>query len=159
MADADRASLSARATEFVRRQGAVLSLDLRPGARRTDTDSVAIGAGDDLVARARQYASEYGGLRFVVPGGVLVGQLWLAARRPGVFVQAASDGTYMFLAADHSDAQCAFILTIVRVPAMEAAFLRCDEVVLQSFFGQELFTEQFDCSCFSFDDLYYETAT
>ncbi len=63
------------------------------------------------MVQARSYASEYGGLRFVVPGGVLTGQLWLAARRPGVFVQAAADGTYMFLAADHSDAQCAFMIS------------------------------------------------
>ncbi|MEV6283249.1 hypothetical protein [Kribbella sp. NPDC051770] len=72
---------------------------------------MAVGAGEDLVDRARQYASEYGGLRFSVPGGVLEGQLWLAARRPGVLVRAVTDGSFMFLAADHSDAQCAFMIS------------------------------------------------
>jgi hypothetical protein len=104
--------LSDRAAEFVRTQGALLSVDQRPAwARPTHADSVVVGAREDLVTRARQYASEYGGLRFAVPGGVLEGQLWLAARRPGVVVRAAADGTYMFLAADHSDAQCALMIS------------------------------------------------
>jgi hypothetical protein len=63
------------------------------------------------VAQARQYAREYGGLRFAVPGGVLEGELWLAARQPGVLVRPTLDGSYMFLAADHSDAQCAFMIS------------------------------------------------
>lgn len=50
-------------------------------------------------------------------------------------------------------------LTVVRVPAMDAAVLSCDKAVLQRFFAQDLFTEQFDHTRFSFDDLYYEKAT
>ena len=69
------------------------------------------GAGESIVTRAREYARQYGGLRFSVPGGVLEGQLWLAARQPGVLIHQTAEGSYTFLAADHDDAQCAFVIS------------------------------------------------
>ncbi|TDD17097.1 hypothetical protein E1218_28585 [Kribbella turkmenica] len=74
-------------------------------------DHIAAGAPESVIASARQYASEYGGLRFRVLGGVLEGDLWLAARRPRLSITRAPDGTYMYLAADHGDAQCALVIS------------------------------------------------
>jgi hypothetical protein len=112
LADQYRPGLSDRATRFLHKRGRTLPVDRRPSvANYPQPDFIADGAPETLISEARRYASKYGGLRFSVPGGVLEGQLWLAARQPTVVVQRASDGSYMFLAADHSDAQCGLMIS------------------------------------------------
>jgi hypothetical protein len=53
----------------------------------------------------------YAGLRFDVPGGLLQGTLEFAAQDPLSLIWRTADGRLAFLAADHSDAQCAFLIS------------------------------------------------
>ena len=57
----------------------------------------------------REYDDTYGGLKFSVLGGVLVGELRLGADRGRIW--RADDGRFVFNAAEHSDAQCAFVIS------------------------------------------------
>jgi hypothetical protein len=104
--------LSERAMRFVRAHKAAQAeraQELWP--RSTGPSRGGARVPEEILARATRFRNEYGGLTCVVPGGVLVGELRFALRDPAGLVQRTPDGTYMFVAVEHSTAQCALTIS------------------------------------------------
>ena len=111
LVDFSQSRLSDRARAFLEsdRAGSGLAFD-RPTVPKNYSSDVGSPANIDSMAKlVREYDDTYGGLSFWVPGGVLVGELRLGADRGRIW--RADDGRFVFNAAEHSDAQCAFVIS------------------------------------------------